>query len=120
MWTPFSQPKHPKRLFKYIRFDDSGYWSQPLTQGTLYFSTFDELRAVNDKDEFAPSWSTTSHFLTRNFHHIKDSYDRLFSNSRVLCAGRALHRSSWDAFCIGGGVCYEFSYDVAAKASDIN
>lgn len=97
-------------LYKYIDFN-SPYWDYPLKETRLHFSTVEELRTVNDQEEFNHSWNHTSLFFNQYGSHFSDSYTKLLLNSRILCLGKNLNKTCWDTFVpSGSGVCYEFSY----------
>lgn len=97
-------------LYKYID-SQNPYWAFPLRERRLHFSTAEELRTVNDQEELNHTWHHRSNFFTRFGHHFSDSYNRLFSNSRILCLGKNLNRTCWNTFIQSGqGVCYEFEF----------
>lgn len=116
----FFRPRQYKvKLFKYIDFKNK-YWDQPLRENSLFFSSINEVRGVNDQDEFNHKWDFPSYFFRNKGHFLSESYDRLFSNSRVLCLSKNLDRTCWETFCkTGEGICYEFIYDESKKAKDI-
>lgn len=107
-------------LYKYIDFE-SPHWDFPLRENKLHFSSVDELRTVNDQEEFNHQWNHSPYFFTRYGCHFSESYNRLFSNSRILCMGKNLNQTCWNTFIhSGAGVCYDFSYEEDQKERDIN
>lgn len=106
------------KLYKYIGFD-KGYWSQPLLEKKLYFSSVVDMRTVNDENEFDHSWDTDSSF----FNYISDTfiktYNEITTRTRTLCLSQELTSDCWKIFCPNGGICYEFDYEGNRKKSDI-
>lgn len=86
----------------------------------MYFATIDQLRTVNDREEFNYSWESTSYFFSNEFSPIIESYDRLFSQARILCLGTQLSRKCWARFCENNrGICYQFSF-VENRNTDVS
>lgn len=97
-------------LYKYIDFQ-SDHWNYPIINRKLHFSSIDELKNVNDNEEFEHRWESPSRFFTEHSSNFSESYDRLLSNSRILCLGKNLNASCWNTFIKSGkGICYEFKY----------
>lgn len=125
-FTPRPCPHPPLRLYKYLSFgkkapDGTAVWDQPVIEGTLFFAPIPALRVGNDEEEFRHAWDTDAAFFAYHGRHIRESYDRLFNNARVLCMSMALTQACWREYCRDGGCCFEFRFDKdIADAAEIS
>lgn len=106
------------KLYKYISFLNE-HWAMPLIEQSLYFSTIRELRNPNDPQEFRHQWRYNSAFFRDYSKHFSDSYNRLFSKTRVLCLSSKLSSYCWQEFTKSKGLCYEFEFDLLQKSTDL-
>ena len=92
---------------------------QPMTMGSIYFASLNQLRTGNDKAEFKYSLHTDS-YVFRNFESImRGHYEKLFDRTMVLCMAKSLNAVCWEQYCPKGGICYEFEFNDAACARDV-
>jgi len=107
------------KLYKYIDFKNS-YWSEPLIKKELYFSNVCELRQPNDPEEFNHKWDSKSYFFNNQANQLKETYQSIFSDARILCLSKLHSKTLWDEFCSSNnGICYEFKYEESQKIKDL-